>query len=139
MRIVNPLGAQLPRGEVGKIAVLSRAVMRVCRPHDEEGFLSCVDQVTDIIVGGGDIVHSAEVEQAVAKPPALAACAVIRVADVAATAYDIRNHCKRLIGGYKCQRSVAPCAPALPVSGAGKVLKTRLAEPFRARQLRQVV
>jgi acyl-CoA synthetase (AMP-forming)/AMP-acid ligase II len=38
-------------------------------------------------------------------------------------------HCKTLIAGYKCPRSVA-FVDALPMSGAGKVLKTKLREPF---------
>ena len=38
-------------------------------------------------------------------------------------------HCKTLIAGYKCPRSV-DFVDALPLSGAGKVLKTKLREPF---------
>ena len=38
-------------------------------------------------------------------------------------------HCKALIAGYKCPRSV-DFVDALPLSGAGKVLKTKLREPF---------
>ncbi|MGH8822675.1 MAG: AMP-binding enzyme, partial [Rhodoferax sp.] len=94
-----------------------------------------------------------EVEQAVAGHPAVAACAVIGVPDAdwgesvhavvvlktgaQASADEIRAHCKDLIGGYKCPRSVEFLA-ALPVSGAGKVLKTRLREPHWAGRERQV-
>ena len=42
-----------------------------------------------------------------------------------ATPDDIRAHCKGLIGGYKCPRSV-DFVPAMPMSGAGKVLKSEL-------------
>jgi acyl-CoA synthetase (AMP-forming)/AMP-acid ligase II len=38
-------------------------------------------------------------------------------------------HCKAQIAGYKCPRSVA-FVEALPISGAGKILKTKLREPF---------
>ena len=178
VRIVDPQGDELPRGEVGEIAVLSPAVMlgywnkpeetarALGRPGregwmhtgdagrmDEDGFLFLVDRVKDMIVSGGENVYSVEVEQAVAKHPAVAACAVIGVPDAdwgervhavvvlkagaEATVDDIRNHCKTLIGGYKCPRSV-DFASALPVSGAGKVLKTRLREPYWAGQTRQV-
>jgi acyl-CoA synthetase (AMP-forming)/AMP-acid ligase II len=44
-------------------------------------------------------------------------------------AADLIAHCKALIAGYKCPRSV-DFVEALPLSGAGKVLKTRLREPF---------
>jgi len=178
VRIVDPQGAELPRGEVGEIAVLSPGVMlgywnkpeenakALGRPGlegwmhtgdagrmDEDGFLFLVDRVKDMIVSGGENVYSVEVEQAVAKHPAVAACAVIGVPDTdwgervhavvvlkagaEATADDLRNHCKTLIGGYKCPRSV-DFVHALPVSGAGKVLKTKLREPFWAGQARQV-
>lgn len=46
-----------------------------------------------------------------------------------ATAEAIREHCKTLIGGYKCPRSVEFVA-ALPVTGAGKVLKRELRQPY---------
>jgi acyl-CoA synthetase (AMP-forming)/AMP-acid ligase II len=178
VRIVDAQGDEMPRGEVGEIAVLSPAVMlgywnkpeetasALGRPGregwmhtgdagrmDEDGFLFLVDRVKDMIVTGGENVYSVEVEQAVAKHPAVAACAVIGVPDAdwgervhavvvlkagaVATADDLRNHCKTLIGGYKCPRSV-DFVQALPVSGAGKVLKTKLREPFWAAQARQV-
>ena len=38
-------------------------------------------------------------------------------------------HCKSLIAGYKSPRSI-DFTLALPLSGAGKVLKTKLREPF---------
>jgi acyl-CoA synthetase (AMP-forming)/AMP-acid ligase II len=178
VRIVDAEGRELPRGEVGEIAVLSPAVMlgywnkpeetaQALRRHpnegwmhtgdggrmDEEGFIFVVDRVKDMIISGGENVYSIEVEQAVAKHPAVAACAVIGVPDAewgervhavvvlkagaTATADDIRAHCKGLIGGYKCPRSV-DFVPAMPMSGAGKVLKTKLREPYWAGHQRQV-
>jgi long-chain acyl-CoA synthetase len=35
-------------------------------------------------------------------------------------------HCRRLIAGYKCPRTVSVRTEPLPLSGAGKVLKTVL-------------
>ena len=46
-----------------------------------------------------------------------------------ATQEDIVAHCKAMIAGYKSPRSVA-FVDALPMTGAGKILKTRLREPF---------
>lgn len=176
--IVDPEGQELPRGEVGEIIVLSPGVMlgywnkpeetakALARPGragwmhtgdagfmDAEGFVFLVDRVKDMIVSGGENVYSVEVEQAVAKHPAVAACAVIGVPDAdwgervhavvvlkpgaEVSQDDIRTHCKTLIGGYKCPRSVTFTA-ALPVSGAGKVLKTKLREPYWAECERQI-
>jgi acyl-CoA synthetase (AMP-forming)/AMP-acid ligase II len=120
---------------------------------DDDGFVYVVDRVKDMIITGGENVYSVEVEQAVGQHPAVAACAVIGVPDadwgervhavvvlragVQAAADGIREHCKTLIGGYKCPRSVE-FVPALPMSGAGKVLKTKLREPYWAGRERRV-
>jgi acyl-CoA synthetase (AMP-forming)/AMP-acid ligase II len=42
---------------------------------------------------------------------------------------EIRTHCKTLIAGYKAPRSV-DFADALPMSGAGKVLKRELRKQY---------
>ena len=112
---------------------------------DDDGFIFIADRLKDMIISGGENVYSGEVENAVAQHPAVAACAVIGIPsgqwgeavhavvvrkpgqDVAAA--DLIAHCKALIAGYKCPRSV-DFVDALPISGAGKVLKTKLREPF---------
>lgn len=48
---------------------------------DEHGYLYVVDRLKDMIVTGGENVYSAEVENAVARHPAVAQCAVIGVPD----------------------------------------------------------
>jgi acyl-CoA synthetase (AMP-forming)/AMP-acid ligase II len=112
---------------------------------DEQGFVFVVDRIKDMIVTGGENVYSAEVENAVLQHASVAACAVISIPSdkwgelvhavvvlkpgAAATVEDIRAHCKALIANYKCPRSIE-FTPALPLSGAGKVLKTRLREPY---------
>jgi len=113
---------------------------------DEEGFIFLVDRVKDMIVSGGENVYSTEVENAISKHPAVASCAVIGIPherwieavhavvvlkkDAQLSAEELRAHCKTLIANYKCPTSVEFRA-ALPVSGAGKVLKHVLREPFR--------
>jgi long-chain acyl-CoA synthetase len=47
-------------------------------------------------------------------------------------------HCKELIAGYKCPRSVEIHQEALPISGAGKILKSELRRPFWEGHARQV-
>jgi len=115
---------------------------------DDDGFLYIVDRIKDMIISGGENIYSAEVENALMQHPAVAACAVIGVAsarwgeavhavvvrhagkDVAADA--LIAHCKSLIAKYKCPQSV-DFVDALPLSGAGKVLKVRLREQYAAR------
>ena len=112
---------------------------------DDDGFIFVVDRLKDMIISGGENVYSAEVENAINQHPAVAACAVIGIpseewgeavhaALVLKPGQGIRPeeliaHCKTLIASYKCPRSVA-VLDALPLSGAGKVLKTKLREPF---------
>ena len=112
---------------------------------DDEGYIFIVDRLKDMIVSGGENVYCAEVEGAVSQHPAVAACAVIgipsdRWGEVAhavvvlkpghtVVAEDLIAHCRTMIAGFKCPRSVA-FVDALPLSGAGKVLKTKLREPF---------
>ena len=50
---------------------------------------------------------------------------------------EIKTHCRALIATYKCPRSVE-LRDALPLSGAGKVLKTVLREPFWEGRQRRV-
>jgi len=112
---------------------------------DEDGFIFIADRLKDMIISGGENIYSAETENAVAQHPAVAACAVIGIPSdewgemvhavvvckpgetVGADA--LIAHCKALIAGYKCPRSV-DFVDALPLSGAGKILKTKLREPF---------
>ena len=53
------------------------------------------------------------------------------------SAEAIQQHCKGLIAGYKCPRSIE-FRSAIPVSPAGKMLKYQLREPFWAGQTRRV-
>ena len=108
---------------------------------DEEGYIYIVDRFKDMIVSGGENVYSAEVERAIGAHPLVAACAVIGVPDedwgervhavivprdgASLTAEDVRRHTAGLIAGYKAPRSVE-FVDALPLSAAGKVLKTEL-------------
>jgi acyl-CoA synthetase (AMP-forming)/AMP-acid ligase II len=114
---------------------------------DADGFIFVVDRLKDMIITGGENVYSAEVENAISRHPAVAACAVIGIpsekwgetvhaalvlkSEHVADAEQIIAHCKQLIAGYKCPRSVA-FVDELPLSAAGKILKTRLREPFWA-------
>jgi acyl-CoA synthetase (AMP-forming)/AMP-acid ligase II len=104
-----------------------------------------VDRIKDMIITGGENVYSAEVENALAKHPAVAATAVIGVPDddwgervhavvvllpgQHATEAELRAHCKTLIAGYKSPRSVE-FVDQMPMSGAGKILKRELRKQY---------
>ena len=121
---------------------------------DEDGFLFIVDRVKDMIVSGGENVYSAEVENALSSHPDVAQCAVIGVPDekwgervhaiivpkpgTAPTEAGIIDHCRAMIAGFKCPRSVTLRDEPLPLSGAGKILKTELRKPFWEGQTRSV-
>jgi len=174
LRIVDDLGHEVARGEVGEIAVrgpnvmqgywkqpaMSALAIRDGWMHtgdlaymDADGYVFIADRKKDMIISGGENIFSAEVENALSKHPDLVACAVIGIpseqwgesvhavvvrkphADVSAEA--LVAHCRSMIAGYKCPRSVE-FVEALPLSGAGKVLKAKLREPFWQGSDRQV-
>lgn len=113
---------------------------------DAEGFLYVVDRLKDMIVSGGENVYSAEVENAIAQHPLVAACAVIGVPDekwgervhaivvskpgAALSEADIVVHCRELLANYKRPRSVDIRSEPLPLSSAGKVLKADLRQTY---------
>jgi long-chain acyl-CoA synthetase len=121
---------------------------------DEDGFLFVVDRLKDMIISGGENVYSAEVEQAVYQHRDVAECAVIGIPDeqwgeivhavvrpkpgTSPTAEAIIAHCRTLIAHYKCPRSITIRNEPLPVSGAGKILKTELRRPYWAGKERSV-
>ena len=115
---------------------------------DEEGYVFVVDRVKDMIISGGENVYSAETEDAVYQHPAVVECAVIGVPDEkwgervhaivrchegqSVSAEDLMAYCHELVAGYKCPRSVDFVTEPLPLSGAGKILKTELRKPYWA-------
>jgi acyl-CoA synthetase (AMP-forming)/AMP-acid ligase II len=162
VRIFDPDDNEVPRGTVGEVVVRGGHVMQGYwnKPDetadalrggwmhtgdgaymDDEGYVFIVDRIKDMIISGGENVYSAEVENAVAQHPAVAACAVIGVPDdewgervhavvvlkpgAEVTPDELRDHAKTLIAGYKAPRSFE-FVDALPISGAGKVLKREL-------------
>jgi acyl-CoA synthetase (AMP-forming)/AMP-acid ligase II len=121
---------------------------------DDDGFIFLMDRVKDMIVSGGENVYSAEVENALGQHPAVATSAVIGIPsdqwgesvhaivilhpNVTVTPSDLQAHCRTLIAGYKCPRSVEFRTEPLPLSGANKVLKIELRKPFWEGQDRQI-
>jgi long-chain acyl-CoA synthetase len=65
--------------------------------------------------------------------------AIVRLKDGNALDADaVIAHCHTLIAGFKCPRSVAFRDEAMPLSGAGKILKTELRKPYWEGHEKQV-
>jgi long-chain acyl-CoA synthetase len=121
---------------------------------DEEGFVYVADRLKDMIISGGENIYSVEVEAALYDHPVVAECAVIGVPDekwgervhavvrlkpgMSVTPEALIAHCHERIAGYKCPRTVDLRDEPLPLSGAGKILKTELRKPFWEGKDRQV-
>jgi long-chain acyl-CoA synthetase len=113
---------------------------------DADGYLYVVDRAKDMIISGGENVYSTEVENALYRHPAVLEAAVIGVPDerwgerIHAVVVlrpdstvdpdELVAHCRPLIAGYKLPRSIDVRTEPLPKSGAGKILKRELREPF---------
>ncbi|GAA5064395.1 acyl-CoA synthetase [Nocardia callitridis] len=174
VRIVDEQGAEVAPGTVGEIVASGPNVMLGYwnRPDDtaaalrdgwmhtgdggyldDDGYLFVVDRIKDMIVSGGENVYSAEVENAIATHPSVAACAVLGVPDqdwgervhavvicqpgAELSIEELREHTKTLIAGYKAPRSLE-VVTELPVSGAGKIVKRELREKYWGDHARQV-
>ena len=113
---------------------------------NEDGYVYIVDRVKDMIISGGENIYSAEVENAVYQLDGVIECAVIGIPNEewGETVHaivrkdpnsninedDVISHSKGLIAGFKCPKSVSFRDDPMPLSGAGKILKTTLREPF---------
>jgi acyl-CoA synthetase (AMP-forming)/AMP-acid ligase II len=162
VKIVDNKGAEVPPGMIGEITAAGEHVMlgywkkpaeteeavRDGWMHtgdvgymDERGYVYIVDRLKDMIVSGGENVYSTEVENVVAKHPAVAQVAVIGLPDdrwgervhavvtlvpgATLTVEELHDFCKQEIAGYKCPRSMER-VEQFPMSGAGKILKREL-------------
>jgi long-chain acyl-CoA synthetase len=111
---------------------------------DEAGYLYLVDRAKDMIVTGGENVYSTEVEEVLFRHPAVLEAAVFGVPDehwgeavfaVVVPRADVTpealiSHCREAIAGYKVPKQIELRTEPLPKSGAGKVLKRELREPY---------
>ena len=109
----------------------------------QDGRLTIVDRVKDMIITGGENVYCAEVERILVEHPAILEAAVVGLADdtwgervvaavvarpgVTASADDIIGFCRARLAHYKCPRHVS-FLDDLPRNPMGKVQKFRLVE-----------
>ncbi len=108
---------------------------------DDEGYFFIVDRLKDMFISGGENVYPAEIESMLYQHPAVAMCAVIEVKDPkwgeVGRAFVVRKKNQRVdekellvylkenLAGYKVPKSIV-FRDSLPLSGAGKILKSEL-------------
>ena len=110
---------------------------------DADGNLRITDRLKDMYITGGFNVYPAEVEQALARHPAVSEAAVVGVPDPderlgevglayvilrpgqAATETEIIGYCRERLANFKVPRAVR-VVRALPRNASGKVLKYEL-------------
>ncbi|MEV6299985.1 AMP-binding protein [Actinoplanes sp. NPDC051861] len=107
--------------------------------RDEEGFLSIVDRVKDVIITGGVNVYPRDVEEVLLTHPAIAECAVVGEPDehwgervvaylVGREPVDgavLEAYLRERLAGFKVPKQYRTVA-ALPRNAAGKILKREL-------------
>jgi long-chain acyl-CoA synthetase len=156
----------LPPGEIGEVCIQGPQVMQgywkkpeetrhVLRDgwvytgdigrEDEDGYFYIVDRKKDMLIYKGYNVYPRDLEELMAKHPAVQQCAVVGKTDpeagevpvafvvlkagTQATAEELLEYCAKNVSAYKKIRQVI-FKNQLPVSGAGKVLKTELRKEF---------
>ena len=179
MRAVDGAGRDVPVGEVGELWTRSHQNMAGYWNNpaataeavttdgwfrtgdagflDADGFVYLHDRVKDMIVSGGENVYPAEVENVLARHPAVADVAVIGVPDerwgeavkaivvlspeagLAADAVEgeLIAFARESLAGYKLPKSV-DVTDVLPRNPSGKLLKRELREPYWAGVERRV-
>ncbi|ACU54293.1 AMP-dependent synthetase and ligase [Acidimicrobium ferrooxidans DSM 10331] len=112
----------------------------------DDGYLFLVDRLKDMVVTGGENVYTVEVEDALYRHPAVAEAAVFGIPDERwgeavyavvvprspVTEDELRSYLRTLIASYKVPKRIQFQSDPLPKSGAGKILKRTLREPFWA-------
>jgi len=112
---------------------------------DEEGYLTVVDRIKDMIKTGGENVASREVEEVLYEHDAVGELAVIGIAhpvwieavvaivvvkqDSSVTADDLKSHARSRLAPFKVPKAFA-FVDGLPKNPSGKLLKRELREQY---------
>ena len=117
-----------------------------------DGYVELRDRKKDIIISGGENISTIEVEQAVAKHPAVLECAVVAIPDEKwgerpkafvtlkpgqkATETEVIEFCRQHIAHFKCPAAVE--FGELPKTSTGKIQKYVLREREWAGQAKRI-
>ena len=107
-----------------------------------------------MIISGGENVYSAEVENVLYRHSSVRECAVIGAPDETwgeiviaivvpkdgqdPSESELIEHCRRLLGNFKCPKRVVMRREPLPLSPAGKIKKDVLREPYWGGRRRRI-
>ncbi len=166
--VVDDTDQLLPAGQAGEVVVRGPNVMRgyLGRPDesaqvlrrgwlhtgdvgrfDDDGYLTLVDRVKDLIIRGGENIYPKEIEDVLYAHPAVLEAAVVGQPDpvfgeqpvafvtlrpgFSAIPEDLTGHCRRSLARYK-----VPCEvyieETLPKNAVGKIAKPVLRERLKA-------
>jgi fatty-acyl-CoA synthase len=105
-----------------------------------DGYIQLKDRSKDIIISGGENISSIEVEDALYKHPAVAACGVVAQHDAKwgevplafvelkpgcqATEEQLLTHCRQLLAKFKCPKQIR--FQEIPKTSTGKIQKYKL-------------
>lgn len=164
VRVVDTAGRELPPGEVGEIVIRGPTVMKgyfkdadataatiksgwvqsgdLART-DEDGYIFIVGRKKETIIRGGENISPLEVEQIIAKHPAVREAAAVGIPDrifgevVAAcvvkrsdvTEDDLIRHCKAHLASFKVPARIA-FVDELPRNTIGKFVRRALLPYF---------
>jgi len=159
--VVGPDGQLLPDGQAGEVIIRGPNVMRgyLGRPaetaqvlregwlhtgdvgrFDDDGYLTLVDRVKDMIIRGGENIYPKEIEDVLYTHPAVLEAAVIGRPDAvfgeqpvafvalrpgrSAAPDDLIEHCRASLARYKLPREVR-IVEALPKNAVGKIARNQ--------------
>jgi acyl-CoA synthetase (AMP-forming)/AMP-acid ligase II len=165
--VVDAADQLLPAGQTGEVVVRGPNVMRgyLGRPDetadvlrggwlhtgdvgrfDDDGHLTLVDRVKDLIIRGGENIYPKEIEDVLHSHPAVLEAAVVGQPDPVfgeqpvafvtlrhghtAVPEDIMEHCRLSLARYKVPRAVY-VEETLPKNAVGKIAKPVLRERLR--------
>ncbi len=168
--MVDAADQLLPAGQAGEVVVRGPNVMRgyLARPaesaqalrggwlhtgdvgrFDDDGYLTLVDRVKDLIIRGGENIYPKEIEDVLHAHPAVLEAAVVGQPDPVfgeqpaafvtlrpghtAGPEDIMEHCRLSLARYKVPHAVY-LEETLPKNAVGKIAKPVLRERLRQQE-----
>lgn len=174
VKIFDPNDNELARGQMGEIVTRSDVVMKGYWRNaeitaktlkngwlhtgdigymDEDGYLFLMDRSKDMIISGGENIYPREIEEVIARHPAVREGVVIGVPDAkwgesikaivslaegkSVTEEELIAFCKDNIASYKKPKSV-DFVDELPKSNYGKILKRELRAKYWKEKERNI-